>query len=139
VPVKSYTVGPGVLTLGEVATPMDFTSQVKSARVVPKVDVADNVPVLSGEELQGERTYSYTLDATLIQDLGATEGVSEWSWTHKGETVPFTYTPSTAAGKSITGMVIVDPMELGGDAKSKPTSDISWSCVGEPEIGADLT
>jgi hypothetical protein len=75
---------------------------------------------------------------TVVQDLD-TAGLVAWSWAHKGEDVPFTYTPSTAVGTAITGTVTVDPLSIGGDIGSKPTSDFTWTCVGFPTLADDLT
>lgn len=135
--VKTYTVGPGVLTIGEVGTPLDLSAQVKSVKVTPKVNKEDDTPVLSGATLEGDRTYDWTLSATLLQDL-SDGGLIEYSWANAGTEVPFTFTPSTAAGKAVTGTLVVDPVELGGDAKTKPTSDVEWGIVGTPELGTDL-
>lgn len=137
-PIKSYKVGPGVLTLGAVGTSLDITAQITKAVVSWSKNKEDNTPVLSGEELQGERTYTASLKATIIQDL-ETAGLVRYSWAHKGESVPFSYTPSTEVGASITGVLELDPLDVGGDAKTRPTSEVEWECVGEPQIGADLT
>lgn len=137
-PIKSYKVGPGTLTIGLVGDTVDFTAQITKATVKWSKQQEDNVPVLSGEELAGERTYSATLTATLIQDL-TPDGLVDFTWENKGAEVPWSYTPSTAAGRSITGVLVVDPIDVGGDVKSRPTSDIEWACVGEPVLGDDLT
>lgn len=136
-PPKTVKVGPGTLTIGEVGTPLDFTAQVTSASVVWKKNKEDNTPVLSGEEVDGDVSYTATLKATVFQDL-SDEGLVDYTWAHKGEVVPFTFTPSTAAGKAITGNVVVDPLDVGGDVKKKATSDLEWDCSGEPELAAGL-
>lgn len=135
--IKSYRMGPGTLTIGAVGSPVDFTAQVTACTVAWDKDQEDSQPTLSGEELAGEITYSANLTATLIQDL-TDDGLVEWSWANKGTQHPFTFEPSTAAGKSVTGVVTVDPIDVGGDVKTRPTSDIEWSCVGEPAIAANI-
>lgn len=140
-PIKYYTVAEdgGTLTIGAVGSAVDYAAQVRSATVKWSKNSEDSLPTLSGEELSGGTTYTATLDATLIQDL-TEDGLVEWTWTHKGDEVPFTYVPSAATGRAISGTVVVDPIDVGGDVKAKaPTSDISWACVGEPTIGTDLT
>ena len=47
---------------------------------------------------------------------------------------PVEFVPSTAADKSITGSVVVNPMDVGVDAKTKPTSDIEYAFQGEPVL-----
>jgi hypothetical protein len=98
------------------------------------VNSEDAITTLSGDTLGGARTYGAELDVTAVQDLD-TAGLVAWSWAHKGEDVPFTYTPSTAVGTAITGTVTVDPLSIGGDIGSKPTSDFTWTCVGLPDAG----
>ena len=136
-PIKSYKVGPGVLAIGATGSPVDFTAQITKAVLKWAVKAEDSKPTLSGEELPGDRTYTASLTATLIQEL-TEDGLIDYSWANKGSTVPFAYTPSTAEGRSITGQLIVDPIDVGGDAKTRPTSDIEWGCVGEPVLGTDL-
>jgi hypothetical protein len=137
-PVKSYTVKEGTLTFGASGTSMDATAQVTSCEVDWEEEVEDAVPTLSGEELEGEATYTATLSGTFVQDLTET-GLIDWTWDNKGQIVPFTYVPSSAAGRSITGTVRVRPLKVGGEVKTKPTADFEWTCIGEPVLGADLT
>lgn len=136
-PVAAQTMGPGTFTIGEIATPLDLTAQVTSLRVTPSAEAEDSLPTLSGETLAGERSYSWTVSGTLIQDL-TDAGMFDYTWTNAGDQVPFTFTPSTDAGRSVTGTLIVDPLELGGDVKKKNTTDFEWVVVGQPTLGADL-
>lgn len=132
----TYKLGPGTLVIGETGTEVDFTPQVTGCTVSWDKDKDDDVPVLSGGSLTGDTTYTATLSANLFQDLGD-DGIVMFSWAHKGETVPVTFIPSTAEGKKVTGNVILDPIDVGGDeAKQRPRSDIEWSFVGEPELEA---
>lgn len=136
--IKSNKLGPGTLTIGEIGTPVDFSAQVASCTIKWKKDQEDNVPVLSGEELSGDKTYGATLAANVILDL-TDGGLVDYTWDNKGVPVPFTFVPSTAAGRSISGIVELDPIDVGGDAKKTMRSDVEWACVGEPTLGADLT
>ncbi len=136
-PVAAQTMGPGTFSIGLVGTPLDLTAQVTSLRVTPSAEAEDSLTTLSGETLAGERTYSWVVSGTLIQDL-TEAGMYDYTWDNAGDEVPFTFTPSTAAGRSITGTVIVDPLEVGGDVKKKNTVDFEWVVVGTPTLGADL-
>ena len=135
--INAQTMGPGVFTIGAVGTPLDLTAQVRSLRVTPSVEAEDALPTLSGETLGGERTYTWVVSGTLIQDL-TEDGMFDYTWGNAGAQVPFTFTPSTAAGRTVTGTVTVDPLELGGDVKAKNTVDFEWSVVGQPVLGDDL-
>lgn len=133
--VNYITVGPGTLTIGEEAALEEFNSQVTSCKLTPSVDNGDPINVLSGEQVPGDRTESFTLDGTFLQDFGKSDSRTEWLFTHRGEQQPFEFAPSTAAGKSITGELVVEAIDIGGDVKTKPTSDFSFIIVGEPAIG----
>jgi hypothetical protein len=139
VAVKSYKVGPGTLTFGEVASLMDCSTQITKAQINPTVDSEDSITTLSGDTLGGARTYGAELEVTAVQDDLDATGLVAWSWAHKGEDVPFTYTPATALGRSISGVLTVDPLSIGGDVGSKPTADFTWTCVGFPALADDLT
>ena len=89
---------------------------------------------MCGEVEPGADSYTAALSATLFQDLGAVDGITEWSWANKGTTQPITFVPATAADRRIVGVVKIHPIDVGGDAKSKPTSDIEWPFIGEPVI-----
>lgn len=130
--------GPGTLTVGTVGSTLDFSGQCTTARIVPGVDTEDDVTVLSGAVLAGDRTYTAALECTVFQDDLQAGGLIAYSWANKGEQVPFTYTPYSG-GVSITGELIVDPLEIGGDVAKKNTSDLAWACVGFPELTDDLT
>lgn len=132
--VNTITVGAGSLTIGATTDLTNFSGQVTSCRLVPSVDQGDAINVLSGESVAGDRTESFTLEGTLLQDFGSTESTTEWLFEHRGETHVFEYTPSTAKGRKVTGSVVVESIEIGGDVSTKPTSDFSFTLVGEPVI-----
>lgn len=138
--VNTYTMGPGTLTVGDVGDVMAFSSQVTNVRVTPSVDTGDPINVLSGESVPGDRDETWVLAGTLVQDLGAGVGgadsLVEWLHTNAGTTFPFTFIPSTAKGRQITGDVTVEAVEIGGDVKTKPTSDFEWAISGRPAIAA---
>lgn len=130
--------GPGVLTIGAVGAALDFSGRCTKATVVPKVNQSNDVPVLSGDTIAGDRDYEATLEATVFQDDLVAGGLVRYSWDHRGEQVPFTFAPYNN-GESISGVVTIDPIEIGGDVNKKNTADLKWSCVGFPTIGDDLT
>jgi len=132
--------GPGSLAIGAVGSSVDFAPRCTSAKIVPKVDTSDDVPVLDGSTVAGDRTYSATLEATVYQDdlYPGPGGLVDFSWANRGLQVPATYTPY-AGGRAITGELIVDPLEIGGDVGKKNTSDLKWAFVGFPELVDDLS
>jgi hypothetical protein len=129
--------GPGSLSVGSAGSTVDLAVRCRAVRVVPSVDQEDDVPLLSGATSAGDRTYTYALEATLEQDDLVAGSVTAFTWDNAGSQLPFSFTPY-AGGLSITGDVIVDPMDIGGDVGKKNTSDIAWGIVGAPELVDDL-
>lgn len=133
--VKYITVGPGTLTIGETADLTDFSSQATSVKLTPSVDNGDPINVLSGESVPGDRSESFTLDGTFLQDVQAAgAGSTDWLFEHRGQTHPFVFVPATAAGRQITGDLVVEAIDIGGDAKTKATSDFSFIVI-NPVLG----
>ena len=133
--VNVLTVGPGTLTIGSAGNLTNFESQTTSCRLVPNVENDDAINVLSGEQVAGDRTESFTLEGTFLQDFGDPGSKVEWLFAHRGETHPFKFIPNTSKGKQITGDLQVEAVEIGGAARSKPTSDFEFAVIGEPVIG----
>jgi len=129
--------GPGDLTVGAVGSALDFSGRCTSAQLTWKVDQSDDTPVLDGTTLAGDRTYTATLEASVVQADLTVGDLIDYSWANKGTSVPFTFTPYTG-GRSITGTLIVDPLDVGGDVKKTNKHDIKWSCVGEPTLVDNL-
>lgn len=125
--IQSFKMGPGTLTLG--SGPLDVSCQVVSCVVTceENVDAQDDVDVLCGETLTGEEkvTYSWSLEATLVQDIAA-GGVVAWSWAQKGVDSAFVFIPNTVGARKVTGTVVPIPISVGGEAKTRPTSDLTW-------------
>lgn len=130
---KTYTFGPGSLILGETGTVTELSCQVTSGSVEWDVDSEDDVPLLCGDIEPGDEEFTAALSFNVYQDLGEEDGIVAKSWgAMKGTVQPFEFVPSTAAGMRIVGQVKVRPITVGGDAKTKPRSDVEWPCVGEP-------
>lgn len=130
---QSYKMGPGTLVLGEVGSEQDISCQITTARLTPNKNQEDAVSTLCGDSIPGEVDYTWSLNATMLQDL-TTGGINEWSMTNAGTEQPFTFTPNTTLGASVTGTIVVDPLAIGGDVKSRPTAEVEWSVVGQPAL-----
>jgi len=135
--VKTTKLGPGTLTvtIAAVGAPIDFSCQVSKAVVTPGKDKDDDVVMLCGDTKAGATTYTATLDVTIDQDLEDPAGFVYATWTHRGEVAAVTFTPNTAAGGTVTGNTVVDPVSVGGDTGGDDmTSDFSWDFVGFPTL-----
>lgn len=130
--VQSYKMGPGTLKLGTGGT-TDVSCQVTSCRVAAteNVDTDDDIPVLCGETVKGDETVTTTweLSGSFLQDLAAA-GVVDYSWTNKMTWVDFTFIPNTVTARKVTGQCRLVPVQIGGDVKTRPTSDFTWSARG---------
>lgn len=133
--IKTTKIGPGELTIGDSGSLMQFSSQAKSVELEPSVETSDPFYVLSGEQSEGDRTESWALKGEFVQDFGAADSTTEWLFEHRGERHPFTFTPSTATGRQVTGELIVEAITIGGEANTKPSSDFEFVVIGEPVIG----
>lgn len=133
--VTAHKLGPGTLTLGETATLQDFTSQITNARWTPSVDQEDPIPVLSGEELADDPDFTSVLAGTFLQEYGSTALV-KWCYDNRGKVLPFEFTPRTESALSITGTCQVLPVEVGGDVKTRNTTDFEFPVIGEPTFTA---
>jgi hypothetical protein len=136
-PVNSTKLGPGTLIFTIAATPIDASCQVSSATVAWSKNKDDDVRMLCGDVKPGATTYTAQLSGTIDQDLSDTAGIVFWTWDHRGEVAGFEYVPNSDAGATVTGDVLVDPLDVGGDTGGDDmTSDFTWDCVGEPDLAA---
>jgi hypothetical protein len=130
--------GPGVLTVGSAGSPVDLSARCTSVKVTWGVDAEDDTPTLDGGVESGDRTYTAALEAAIYQDDLRDGEVIDFTWANRGTVQPVTFTPFTG-GRSVTGEVMVDPLDVGGDVNKKNQSDIKWAFVGEPELVDDLS
>lgn len=133
---KHITVGPGTFTIGADEDLVNLSSQATAVKLVPSVDTDDPILVLSGEIIQGDRSETWTIEGTLVQDLGAAESTTEYLFNNAGEEKPFSFTPANANGKTITGTLVVEAIEIGGDTGTKAMSDFEFALIGRPVIGS---
>lgn len=110
--VNYARLGDGTLSVG--VTPLDISSQVVGCRLVSEVDTGDTLTMLSGEQIASGMTTSSTLEGSLVLDPN-TGGIGEFSWTNHGQSVPFVFTPNTAAGLVITGTLTITRLDIGAD------------------------
>lgn len=110
-----------------------FSCQITSAVVAWSDDAEDDLAVLCGDEEPGEITWSATLSGDMVQDPDV---LVPWTWTHKGEKFRSVFIPSTLAGKQVVGVLVVKPLDFGGEVQSTASSGFEWEYVGEPSMSA---
>lgn len=131
--------GPGILTIGEAASLTNFQSQCTSTTLTPKVDTDDAIIVLSGETKGGERTETWNLSGTLLNDWGVESGLVQWLFEHRGQDLPFEFQPLSTYDQSFTGTLTVEAVEIGGDAGKAGDHDFEFALVGNPILGPVAT
>ena len=134
VPAGVATPGPGPLPPGATGTLSDVSSLVNNRVIDTPNPDTDPTTKLCGTVRAGKTTYTYELDGNLDTDIGTDAGLFARTQSAPGSEQPFTFTPSTEAGTSAAGTVVIDPMDFGttDDYGSNLTSDIAWSLVGVP-------
>lgn len=135
--IQSYKVIDGTMSLGTDPSDLVVSSQVLSAACIPseKVKEVDAEPVLSGEELEGTSSASltYRLKGKFLQD-GTAAGVVAYTWTNAGDEVAFVLTPNDTDSPTITGVVRLVPLQIGGDVSKadRAKADFDWQVIGTP-------
>lgn len=132
------TLGPGTLIFspppGTNGASLDISCQVTAITIGAEGDSEDPTPVLCGGAVAGARTYTWTLSFTAFQDILA-DGLVDWTWKHAGAEVPFTFVPDeTSATAQVTGVAVVDPVNLGGDVGQRNTSEVEWGVPSKPKF-----
>ena len=130
------TLGPGSLIFGTTGADLDVSCQVAEAAVEWDKDTEDPETMLCGDVIAGERQYTAVLRMVLKQDYEQ-DGVIDWTWRNAGLQVPFEFIPRLSSSATVTGQVIVDPINIGGTVKSRNNSEAEWDIVGAPSFTPD--
>jgi hypothetical protein len=126
--------GPGTLTIGDEAAALDVSCALSAAGIAIDKSQDDPVPVLCGDYVASTADYTASLTGTMLLDLADPDSIYYYASAHRGEQVPVTFTPNTAAGAVITGVVTIDPLGIEGDVRANMTADFEWAFVEYPTI-----
>lgn len=125
---RAQKLGPGELKIG--GEELDISCQMTEVKVTWDIDEDDPTPTLCGGTMPGDVNYQAKLEGEAFQDL--TEGgIIDYTWKNRGEVKTVSFTPTVGKAK-ITGSVIIQPIELGGDVGKKNTSNIEFRFAGDP-------
>lgn len=124
--------GPGELSIGAVGSEIDVSCLVNGARVKADKSQGDSTTKLCGTKVPGSVTYDAKLSGNLDTDPEAgAAGLFALSWSAPGTEQPFTFTPSTDAGVTAAGTLVLDPLDFGADNYGDTlTSDFEFAIVG---------
>jgi hypothetical protein len=114
-PDGTGNLGPGTLTIGMTATPIDASCLVNNAAIEPNITAGDVKKMLCGTSKAAPDEIDWVLSGNVDVDAGKADGFFALTWQHIGETVDFTFTPSTAVGTTVTGQLKLAPLALGAD------------------------
>lgn len=129
-----HNLGPGLLTIGGTGEEIDVSCLVNDARITASKDQEDSTTKLCGTVRPGAVTYEYALEGNTDTDISDPAGLFALSQAEPGEEQAYTFTPSTEAGTTATGTLIIDPLDFGGEESGQTmTSDFSFTLVGAPE------
>lgn len=131
--VKSDRLGPGTLTFGETAALSQWAGQLRSCAVEPSTDTEDPLPVLSGEELTGDDTDTAELTGTILQSYDL-DSLLVWAHENRGKVMPFSFTPNNESALVVTGRCKIRRLKIGGDVKTRNTSDFTFPIIGDYEL-----
>lgn len=126
--------GPGSLIFGDEGSELDQSCQVNSLTITASKDQGDSRTMLCGTSKPGALTYEYSMTGNLDTDTEDAEGFFAFTQANAGSQVPFVFIPNTPTETSAAGVVIVDPLDFGGEEYGEDmNSDIEFTIVGQPE------
>lgn len=128
---RANKLGPGQLSLGEIASPTEFGTQITSGEVSPETETEDDTTVLSGDVIAGEESTKWTLKGAILQEYSATS-LLLWCKENAGTVVPFTFQPRTDEGLTVTGSCKIRPVRVGGEVKSQNDAEFEFPIIGDP-------
>lgn len=130
--IKSQKLTDGLLTIGETASTQEWGGQVRAVKLDAEYDEEDNIPVLSGEEIDGDETKTEKLSGTVLDDYSAAGSIFVFSKTNEGKILPFVWEPNSEDGTlRIKGKVKMRQISLGGDVKARNENDFEFKVIGE--------
>jgi hypothetical protein len=124
--------GPGTVTIDVGDTPLDFSAEVKGAKIMHSYDeTSDAVTYLDGSQSPATQQRTDGFAASLDNNLTAA-GLYQFLVTNDLAEAQITFTPNTGAGATWSGSVILTlPDEIGTDDMGTPiASEVDWSAIG---------
>lgn len=130
---KTTKFGPGTLTIGPTTGGVSIEANIIGCRIKTNVNSDDPVTYLSGDTEPGATTFDSELTGEMATDtVAGAASLFDLSWTSKGETLDFTFSPNTET-VSVAGKLMITPLDLGADKfGDKMNSEFTWPLVGDP-------
>lgn len=136
--INSQKLGPGSLIFGSTGDMKEFATQCRSISITPETEEEDNIPVLSGDELDGDENYTWTLSGTLLDDYSF-DSLTVWTHQQRGEVMPFEFIPNDETTNAVvwSGEAKIRPIATGGEVKTRNENDFEFKIIGTPEPAAN--
>lgn len=132
--MATRTLGPGSLKIGETASAREWAGDLTKTSLTPSTSSEDPMPLLDGNNLDGEDTTTWELGGTLVDNWDF-DSLQNFCITNAGRILPFLWTPNNEGGSDYSGLLKIRPIALGGDVKKKNTNDFAFPLTGAPTVG----
>lgn len=129
---KIRTFGPGTLTIGTGQDMQRFDADCTNVKLEPDSG-GDTLNFLDGHTESDEMTWK--LSGTIKEDYSVT-GAQAWCFKNNGKKFAFTFVPNNKAAMKLTGNVVVKPIAVGGDVKSRNDQSFEFSAT---DVNMDFT
>jgi hypothetical protein len=131
---------PKIVTFTLGSTPVDFSPDVTSVRVVPEPGDVQKVVTLDGVTHQDTQPAAWALELTMVLDWSSSRpGLAYYLFLHKDESVPFAfnaYTTPLGSGSAsqppVSGTCTLVPVAYGGEANVYAEATVSLPITGTP-------
>src|SRR5215510_8456843 len=109
---ETFNLGPGSLKIGATGSSIDVSCLVNNAVISSDKDEGDSTTKLCGTVVPGTVTYSYSLAGNVDIDIADQDGLWALSQSAAGTQQDFEFVPSTDAGVTATGKLVIDPLDF---------------------------
>ncbi|WP_314148237.1 hypothetical protein [uncultured Leifsonia sp.] len=131
------TLGPGSLKIGETGSAREWAGDLTKTALAPDTSSEDPIPLLDGNNLDGEDTTTWTLSGTLVDNFDY-DSLQRFALENAGKLLPFVWTPNNTGGTDFSGIIKMRPIGWGGDVKKKNTNDFEFPLTGDPTLAENV-
>jgi hypothetical protein len=130
--VKPLTMKEVDLLIGS-GTPDDFAAHCSSVTFTPSGSVV-TWNGLKRNSFTDATVPTWTCGLDYAQDWESANSLSRYLFEHEGEHLPVTFKPTSEAGPTFTGVVIVTPGAIGGAVNAVATASVTLGMESRPTL-----
>jgi hypothetical protein len=132
--LKESRVWQGTFTLGPAPDGQTFTCQATNIHVTPNVsDDGNAIKTACGEEYPAPKKIDWVIGGTSVQDFDDPTGFLAFCYDNELVELECSWLPNDVGAPEWSGTVIIVPVEEGGDAGTRITTDWEFDWVGKPD------